>query len=72
MSDGKVGKFLGYAIGEIMLVVFGIPIALQINDWAEDRKTRNSELKTLAQIHENLQQDYAKLDLIRNNRRKSL
>lgn len=72
LSERKVGKFIGYALGEIVLVVVGILIALQINDWAEDRRTRNFELKTLAQIHKNLQQDHAKLELIRNNRRTAL
>ena len=38
LSKGKTGKYLKYAIGEIILVVFGILIALQINNWNEKRK----------------------------------
>ena len=38
LSEGKTGKYLKYAIGEIVLVVIGILIALQINNWNENRK----------------------------------
>lgn len=33
LSDGNTGKYLKYAIGEIVLVVIGILIALSINNW---------------------------------------
>ena len=35
--ENKTGKYFKYAIGEIFLVVIGILIALQINNWNEDR-----------------------------------
>jgi len=38
LSEGKTGKYLKYAIGEIILVVIGILIALQINNWNEEKK----------------------------------
>jgi len=38
MEKNKTGKYLKYAIGEIILVVIGILIALQINNWNESRK----------------------------------
>ncbi|TFV95649.1 hypothetical protein E4S40_05355 [Algoriphagus kandeliae] len=38
LSEGKTRKYLKYAIGEIVLVVIGILIALQINNWNENRK----------------------------------
>jgi len=38
LLEGKTGKYLKYAIGEIILVVIGILIALQINNWNENRK----------------------------------
>ena len=38
LSEGKTGKYFKYAIGEIVLVVIGILIALQINNWNEGRK----------------------------------
>jgi hypothetical protein len=39
MGENKTGKYFKYAIGEIVLVVIGILIALQINNWNENRKT---------------------------------
>ena len=41
MEQNKTGKYLKYAIGEIALVVIGILIALQINNWNEGRKATN-------------------------------
>lgn len=43
MEEGKFNKYLLYAIGEIILVVIGILIALQINNWNEIRLQRNEE-----------------------------
>ena len=40
MEKNKTGKYLKYAIGEIVLVVIGILIALQINNWNENRKSK--------------------------------
>ena len=37
-AENKVTAYLRYAIGEIILVVIGILIALQINNWNERRK----------------------------------
>jgi hypothetical protein len=39
LSEGKRVKYLKYAIGEIILVVVGILIALGINNWVENYKT---------------------------------
>lgn len=38
INQNQMGKYFKYAIGEILLVVIGILIALQINNWNEDRK----------------------------------
>ncbi|MEZ4856397.1 MAG: DUF6090 family protein [Gelidibacter sp.] len=46
LKEGKTANYLKYAIGEIVLVVIGILIALQINNWNEQRK-RNNERKEL-------------------------
>ena len=50
-------KYIGYAVGEIVLVVIGILIALGINGWNEDRKERMLEQEILVQIRENLNKD---------------
>jgi hypothetical protein len=50
METGKTGKYFKYAIGEIILVVIGILIALQVNNWNENRKLRNTQTKYLEQL----------------------
>lgn len=40
IKENRTSKYLVYAIGEIVLVVIGILIALQVNNWNEERKTR--------------------------------
>jgi len=43
LKEGKTTNYLKYAIGEIVLVVIGILIALQVNNWNEERKNRGRE-----------------------------
>ncbi|MGK0413277.1 MAG: hypothetical protein ACJA1B_001480 [Polaribacter sp.] len=50
LMENKTGKYFKYVIGEIVLVVIGILIALQINNWNENRKQKakvNSYLKSM-------------------------
>lgn len=54
ISTGKTSKYLKYAIGEILLVVVGILIALQINNWNENKKARRTEVKLLNELKEDL------------------
>jgi len=51
MGKNKTGKYLKYAIGEIILVVIGILIALQINNWNESKKYNVRLLKTYRQMN---------------------
>jgi len=46
-----------YAIGEILLVVIGILIALSINNWNEERKDRKKEQKVLETLADNLERN---------------
>ncbi len=55
LLEGKTGKYLKYAIGEIVLVVIGILIALQINNWNENRKRNMEEVLILNSLHEDLE-----------------
>jgi hypothetical protein len=51
LNEGKTSKYFKYAIGEIILVVIGILIALQINNWNENRKEKaqlNTNIKSIA------------------------
>ncbi len=57
MEKNKTGKYFKYAIGEIVLVVMGILIALQINDWNEDRKQRQKEIVNLLELKKGLESD---------------
>ena len=52
-------KYLLYAVGEILLVVIGILIALQINNWNEFNKERENEKTILNEIRDNLKFDLA-------------
>ena len=54
LSENKFSKYLLYAIGEIVLVVIGILIALQINNWNEQRKAAIEEKEILQNLYENL------------------
>ena len=47
LSEGKIGKYFKYAIGEIILVVIGILIALQLNNYNETLNQNNLEQKAL-------------------------
>jgi len=49
--DNNVSKYTRYAIGEIILVVIGILIALQINNWNQERQFQNEEKIILKNIH---------------------
>jgi len=53
-DDNKPLKYLRYAIGEIVLVVIGILIALSINNWNEARKDKLKEKKILVELESNL------------------
>ena len=62
IEKNKTGKYLKYAIGEIILVVIGILIALQINNWNENQKQKQIELTILRDIKKDLIQTKEDLD----------
>ena len=57
LKEGKTTNYLKYAIGEIVLVVIGILIALQVNNWNEQRKDKNKETLYLTNIREEIMGD---------------
>lgn len=57
LSENRFSKYLIYAIGEIILVVIGILIALQINNWNENQKARKAEIVLIKQLTKDLQKD---------------
>ena len=68
LSENKFSKYLIYAIGEIVLVVIGILIALQINNWNEERKNSDFETQILKEISSSLQNDLIRNKAILNER----
>ena len=57
LHNASFHKYFIYAIGEIILVVIGILIALQINNWNEDRKNRSLEGEYYGRLLEDITQD---------------
>jgi len=62
LSEGKTGKYFKYAIGEIILVVIGILIALSINNWNENRKLNNKTQVYLKLLLEDFNQESLKVN----------
>jgi len=61
MEKNKTGKYLKYAIGEIVLVVIGILFALQINTWNQNRLERIEEIEILKSLHSDFFQSKSKV-----------
>ena len=69
-DENKPMKYLRYAVGEIFLVVIGILIALQINNWNEERKIENTVDSVLLNLKKDIHNDIyflKNLDSIYNN-----
>jgi len=62
LSEGKTGKYLKYAIGEIVLVMVGILLALQVNNWNEIRKDSIKEQQILKQLTEEYNSNFLQLE----------
>ena len=54
METGKTGKYFKYAIGEIVLVVIGILIALQINNWNTNRANEKQAYNQLREVQKEI------------------
>lgn len=61
LSEGKTGKYFQYAVGEIVLVVIGILIALQINNWNDIRKNSKAESQYYCKLLEDFELDRTQL-----------
>jgi hypothetical protein len=62
MNTGQTGRYLKYALGEIVLVVVGILIALQIDNWNDDRLDRKREQEYLSSMLIDLREDVERID----------
>ena len=65
-AEGKAANYTGYAIGEILLIVVGILIAVQISNWNEARKTAAKEIEILNSIKAELESDLNFLAIVTN------
>ena len=63
IKEGRTTNYLKYAIGEIVLVMIGILLALQVNNWNEIRKTKMFENEILNLIDQNLKIDSISLSI---------
>ena len=61
LMENKTSKYFKYALGEIVLVVIGILIALSINNWNQNRIERNIEKQLLKELLENLEVNEKKI-----------
>jgi len=64
MEKNKTGKYLKYAIGEIILVMIGILLALQVNNWNEQRKMNAQEQEILEGLDAEFTINYNRLEKV--------
>lgn len=68
--ENKTSKYFKYAFGEIILVVIGILIALQINNWNENRKLQLREIQILKELKSDLFQTKKDIEeAVKNHKR---
>jgi len=65
ISKSNTMKYFKYAIGEIILVMIGILLALQVSNWNQDRKDRISERKLLDNIHRDFVRNKVNFDSVK-------
>jgi hypothetical protein len=62
LTENRFSKYLLYAVGEILLVVIGILIALQVNEWNENRKNKFEEYRILVNLKAEIQDNLKSLE----------
>ena len=62
LSENSYSLYILYASGEILLVIIGIIIALQIDNWNENRKEENDELQLYSDLLEDLDSEYYNIE----------
>ena len=67
LFEDKTSKYFKYAIGEIILVVIGILIALQINNWNQERLNNNDRHKIIASLNIEFKQNKIQFSTVRDN-----
>jgi len=72
LKEKKISRYLLYALGEIILVVIGILIALQLNTWREHQKTKAKERILLLELKENLKESLVELEDVKSYNLKTI
>ena len=72
LTENKISKYLLYAIGEILLVIIGILIAVAINDWKEDKKLYNEEQSILKDLKQEMDLNLKTLEIVIEQHEESL
>ncbi|WP_223032285.1 DUF6090 family protein [Hanstruepera marina] len=63
LNDNQTGRYLKYAIGEIILVMIGILLALQVSNWNNNRELEKEELKVLKSLLQEFKENLARFDV---------
>lgn len=64
LAENHVSRYLLYAVGEIVLVVIGILMALEVNNWNETRKSRSTEYFLIWNLLQEMNSNYEQLDRV--------
>lgn len=64
LGENRFSRYLIYAIGEIALVVIGILLALQVNNWNQDARDHRAGIDLLERVHRDLVQDTTSFRMI--------
>jgi len=72
MSENKTSKYFKYAIGEILLVMIGILLALQVNNWNEKRLQNNLEISYLKSLMEEFQGNLKEVERVKTLNAKNM
>src|SRR6056297_2100808 len=62
LNEGKTTKYFKYAIGEIALVMIGILLALQVNNWNQNRQDSKKEQQILLQLQSEFEENLKELN----------
>ena len=62
--ESRFGRYFFYAVGEIVLVVIGILIALSINNWNQEQEAHKFENELLTELRQTIINDYSSIERI--------
>lgn len=71
LTENRISKYLLYAIGEIVLVILGILIALSVNNWNEDRRLKTEEQVILKDLKQEMEMNLRALEYVIKENEKS-